>query len=84
MKASEKKNWWLRIVGFFLAYFLILIVEKHSYYNFAFKLQKTYADTNGRFIICDIEIEKKYIIVANVHAPSDEEPIFFQDFFTSI
>ena len=52
----------------FWAYFLILIVEKHSYYNFAFKLQKTYADTNGRFIICDIEIEKKYITVANVHA----------------
>ena len=37
-------------------------------------------DTNGRFIICDIETEGKCITLATLHAPN-EEPSFFQDFF---
>ena len=49
--------------------------------SFAFKFQKPYADPNGRFIICDIETEEKYITLANVYAPNDDEPIFFHDFF---
>ena len=52
--------------------------------SFDFKIQKTYADLNGRFIICDIETEEKYITLANVYAPNDDEPIFFHDFFNHL
>ena len=52
--------------------------------SFDFKIQKTYADPNGRFIICDIETEEKYITLANVYAPNDDEPIFFHDFFNHL
>ena len=38
-------------------------------------------DTTGRFIICDIKTEEKYITLATIYAPNDDEPAFFQNFF---
>ena len=49
--------------------------------NFAFQIQRTYLDTTGRFIICDIKTEEKYITLATIYAPNDDEPAFFQNFF---
>ena len=49
--------------------------------NFAFQIQWTYLDTTGRFIICDIKTEEKYITFATIYAPNDDEPAFFQNFF---
>ena len=49
--------------------------------NFAFEIERIFLDTNGRFIICDIKTEGKYITLATLYAPNNDEPIFFQDFF---
>ena len=49
--------------------------------NFSFQILRLYSDTNGRFIICDIETEGKCITLATLYAPNEDEPSFFQDFF---
>ena len=49
--------------------------------NFSFEILRIYSDTNGRFIICDIKTEDKCITLANLYAPNNDEPRFFQDFF---
>ena len=49
--------------------------------NFSFQILRLYLDTNGRFIICDIETEGKCITLATLNAPNEDEPSFFQDFF---
>ena len=49
--------------------------------NFSFQILRLYLDTNGRFIICDIETEGKCITLATLYAPNEDEPSFFQDFF---
>ena len=49
--------------------------------NFCFQILRTYSDVNGRFIICDVKSEGKYITLATLYAPNDDEPCFFQDFF---
>ena len=52
--------------------------------NFSFEILRIYSDTNGRFIICDIKTEDKYITLANLYAPNNDEPRFFQDFFVHV
>ena len=49
--------------------------------NFCFQILRTYSDVNGRFIICDVKSGGKYITLATLYAPNDDEPCFFQDFF---
>ena len=49
--------------------------------NFSFQILRLYLDTNGRFIICDIETEGKCITLATLYAPNEDEPSFFQGFF---
>ena len=45
--------------------------------NFSFKAKKTYADTKGRFVTRDIEIEDKFIKLANLYASNENEAMFF-------
>lgn len=40
-----------------------------------------FSDTTGRFIICDIKTEGKYITLATIYAPNDDEPDFFSEIF---
>ena len=49
--------------------------------NFSFQILRLYSDTNGRFIICDIETEGKCITLATLYAPNEDETSFFQHFF---
>ena len=49
--------------------------------NYSFQILRLYSDTNGRYIICDIETEGKCISLATPCAPNEDEPSFFQDFF---
>ena len=49
--------------------------------NFSFQILRLYLDTNGRFIMCDIEPEGKCNTLATLYAPNEDEPSFFQDFF---
>ncbi|KAL9985252.1 hypothetical protein ACROYT_G007630 [Oculina patagonica] len=49
--------------------------------NFAFQLERTYVDPNGRFIICDITTDKKCVTIATLYAPNEDDPDFFSNFF---
>ena len=49
--------------------------------NFNFKINKVFSDPNGRFLICDIVADSKRLTVANIYAPNEDDPNFFQVFF---
>ena len=49
--------------------------------NFDFQLKRTYVDPNGRFIICDITLDKKCVTIATLYAPDEDDPNFFLNFF---
>ena len=50
-------------------------------YNFNFQIHKAFSDPNGRFLICDIVTNSKCLTVANIYAPNEDDPNFFQAFF---
>ena len=52
--------------------------------NFDFKIKKSFSDPNGRYIICDTETDKKYITLATLYAPNDDDPTFFETFFAHL
>ena len=52
--------------------------------NFSFEILRVYSHTNGRFTICDIKTEDKCITLANLYAPNNDKPRFFQDFFVHL
>ena len=41
-------------------------------------------DPNGRFVICDIETNSKLLTLANVYAPNEDDPDFFQAVFSHL
>ena len=45
--------------------------------NFSIQVSRTYIDPKGRFIISDISTNGKCIILANVYAPSEDDPNFY-------
>ena len=49
--------------------------------NFNFQIHKVFSDPNGRFLICDIVANSRCLTVANIYAPNEDDPIFFQGFF---
>ena len=49
--------------------------------NFNPQIHKVFSDPNGRFIICDIVAESKHLTVANIYAPNENDPNFFNSFF---
>jgi len=49
--------------------------------NFNLKILKAFVDPNGRFLICDIETNSKLLTLANVYAPNEDDPVFFQAAF---
>ena len=49
--------------------------------NFNFQIHKVFSDPNGRFLICDIVAESKRLTVANIYAPNEDDPNYFQVFF---
>ena len=44
----------------------------------------TYSDPKGRFIICDIKTNEKLFTLATIYAPNDDEPAFFERFFSHL
>ena len=52
--------------------------------NFNLKILKVFVDPNGRFIICDIETNSKLLTLANVYAPNEDDPDFFQAGFSHL
>ena len=52
--------------------------------NFNFQIHKIFSDPSGRFLICDIVAESKHLTVANIYAPNEDDPNFFQVFFDNL
>ena len=42
---------------------------------------RTFADTPGRYIICDIETDEKLFTLANIYAPNEDDPTFYKQVF---
>ena len=49
--------------------------------TFDFKMKRVYCDPNGRFIICDIQTNEKYLTLATIYAPNNDDAVFFEGFF---
>ena len=49
--------------------------------NFKFDILKTFSDSSGRDIICDIKTDEKLFTLANIYAPNEDCPTFFKQFF---
>ena len=49
--------------------------------TFSFKIRIFFSNPNGRFIICDIVTEQKYVTLATQCAPNADDPRFFKLFF---
>ena len=52
--------------------------------NFSFQISKTYSDPGGRFIICDLITNGKILTLANIYAPNEDDPDFFNSFFNHL
>ena len=52
--------------------------------NLAFQLERSYSDAKGRFIICDIKTNEKLFTLATIYAPNDDDPAFFERFFSHL
>ena len=45
--------------------------------SFACEAKTTYADSTGRFLLTEIEINDKNLVICNVYAPNKDDPKFF-------
>ena len=45
-------------------------------------MKTTYADSTGRFLLTEIEINDKNLVICNVYAPNKDDSNFFDTFFT--
>ena len=52
--------------------------------NFSFELERFFSDPEGRFIICDIKVDRKVITLANLYAPNQDNPQFFEGIFNHL
>ena len=52
--------------------------------NFNLKILTVFVDPNGRSVICDIETNSKLLTLANVYAPNEDDPDFFQAVFSHL
>ena len=49
--------------------------------NFNLQFQRLYTDRAGRFIICDLKANEKFLTLANIYPPNEDKPSFFQNFY---
>ena len=49
--------------------------------SFACEVITTYADSKGRFLLTEIEINDKNLVICKVYAPNKDDPNFFNTFF---
>ena len=47
--------------------------------NFSFHIIKTISDPKGRFMIVDIKTKSKTLTLANIYAPNNDDPVFFDN-----
>ena len=49
--------------------------------NFKFDILKTFSDSSGHYIVCDIKTDEKLFTLANIYASNEDDPTFFKQFF---
>ena len=42
--------------------------------NISFKLERSFTNPEDRFIICDIKLDRKVIVLTSIHAPNEDNP----------
>ena len=52
--------------------------------DFHLEIRKHHCDSNGRFIVADIVVERKKITLVNVYAPNEDTPEFFDKVFDAL
>ena len=52
--------------------------------NFSFQISKTYSDPRRRFIIWDLITNGKILTLANIYAPNEDDPEFFNSSFNHL
>ena len=52
--------------------------------HFAREMKTTYAGSTGRFVLTEIEINDKSLVICNVYAASKDDSNFFDTFFTEV
>ena len=52
--------------------------------DFAFQIHEVIRDTEGRYIIVDVTINNKRIILGNVYGPNEDKPEFYEEFIEKI
>ena len=50
--------------------------------NFEYKIHKVIKDREGRYVICDIELEVvAHFLMINIYGPNQDKPSFFNNIF---
>ena len=49
--------------------------------NFEYEIEKHIVDSNGNFIVAQILVEKKRILVINIYGPNNDKPEFYTSLF---
>ena len=52
--------------------------------SLACEVKATYADSKSEFLLTEIEINDKNLLICNVYAPNKDDPNFFDTFFTEV
>jgi len=52
--------------------------------NFSFQISRTYTDPEGRFIICALNTNGKFITLVNIYAPNEDDPNYFTSVFNQL
>ena len=52
--------------------------------NFQFEIIRQFSDQEGRYIIIDMKIDNKILILVNIYAPNNDNPTFFQNLLDQI
>ena len=47
-------------------------------------MKTTYADSTGRFLLTEIEINDQNLVICDVYAPNKDDPKFFDTFFPKL
>ena len=42
---------------------------------------KTFSDPSGRYNVCDVRTDEKLFTLANIYAPTEDDPTFFKQVF---
>ena len=54
------------------------------HHKFKFELCSEHSDSHGRFLLTEIKVKENSFLLANVYAPTKDEPVFFDGLFSTL